>query len=150
MKKNLFKSLTFILFSILFLAPLNSVSAAIYQKPVFQNTTAAFKQKKKIKQSFFQKFIQKRIEKAFEKQVKSDFEQEQPNQTVGIIAILSLFVGVVLLLASTGIGFLLIFAALLLSIIGLITEDKPTYSRRAFWISLFITIYFLARYRSLI
>lgn len=144
MQKNLFKVFTFALFTMLFLAPL-SISAAIYQKEANQNQATIFENKEKPKQSFFQKFVQKRVEKFFKKRIKKNFEQGEPSQTIGNIALLMLFVGVVLLLLMSGIGFLFVFAALILSIIGLIIEEKPTNARRTFWISLLITLYFFAR-----
>jgi ElaB/YqjD/DUF883 family membrane-anchored ribosome-binding protein len=154
MKQNLFKSLLFSLLSIFFFLHPFNISAATHQKQAAENTKPVFEKKVKVKQSFFQKiaqkFIQKRIEKVLKKQSKRNFEQEQPNQTVGIIALLSLFIGFVLLLASVGIGALLVFIALLLSIIGLITEETPIYARRTFWISLVLTIYILARIRNVI
>jgi hypothetical protein len=149
MTNKLFKLFPYVLLSILFFAHPLSISATVYQKKVTQIAEPTFEKKTKTKQGFVQKliqrFIQKRIEKVLKKQAKRDFEQEQPNQTVGIIAFLMMFIGFVVLLAMSGIGFLLIFGALILSIIGLITEEKPIYSRRTFWISLVITIYFLAR-----
>jgi hypothetical protein len=52
----------------------------------------------------------------------------------------------VMLLAMSNIGFLLVLGALLLSIIGLVTEEKPIYSRRTLWISLLvITLYLVFR-----
>jgi hypothetical protein len=150
MLKNLFNPFVFTLLSILFFAQPLRISAAVYQKQITQNHISVFEKKEKTKQGFFQKFIRKRIEKALKKQSKHNFEQEQPNQTVGIIALLSLFVGFVLLLASVGIGALLVFIALLLSIIGLITEENPIYARRTFWISLILTIYIFARIRNVI
>jgi uncharacterized membrane protein len=150
MQKNLFKPFVFTLLSILFFAHPLSISAAVFQKQMTQKSTAIFEKKVKIKQTFFQRYIQKRIEKVLKKQTEHNFEQEQTNQTIGIIALLLLFVGFVLLLASVGIGALLVFIALLLSIIGLITEENPIYARRTFWISLVLTIYILARIRNVI
>jgi uncharacterized membrane protein len=149
MKKNLFKSLLFSLLSIFFFLHPFSISAATHQKQAAENTKPVFEKKVKVKQSFFQKiaqkFIQKRIEKVLKKQAKRNFEQEQPDQTVGIIALMLMFVGVILLLLTSGIGLLFILVALILSIIGLITEERPIYARRTFWISLLFTLYFLAR-----
>jgi hypothetical protein len=149
MTNKLFKSLHYVLLLVLCLSHPLSISAAVYQKLSVQNAAPTFEKKTKTKQGYVQKliqrFIQKSIEKVLKKQAKHDFEQEQPNQTVGIIAFLMMFIGFVVLLAMSGIGYLLIMGALILSIIGLITEEKPIYARRTFWISLVITIYFLAR-----
>ena len=145
MKKNLFKSLNLVLFLILFFAQPLSISAAIFQKQTTQNPTTVFEKKRELKQSLFQRFIQKRMGKALKRQTNRNFEQEQPNQTLGLIALIFMFVGVIFLLLQSGIGFLLIIVALILSIIGLILEDNPNHARRAFWISLLITLYFLAK-----
>jgi Flp pilus assembly protein TadB len=146
MQKNLFKPFAFTLLSILFFAHPLSISAAIFQKQMTQNPTTIFEKKREIKQSLFHRFIQKRIEKALKKQAKRNYEQEQPNQTIGLIALIFMFVGGILLLLTSGIGFLFIIIALILSIIGLIIEDNPIYARRTFWISLLITLYFLAKF----
>ena len=145
MQKSNFKSLIITLLScLIFIYPL-SISAAIFQKQTTQNPTTVFEKKRELKQSLFQRFIQKRIEKAIKRQTNRNFEQEQPNQTLGLIALIFMFVGVIFLLLQSGIGFLLIIVALILSIIGLILEDNSIYARRAFWFSLLITLYFLAK-----
>jgi hypothetical protein len=145
MNKTHFKHQILALFScLLFLYPL-SISAAIYQKQTNQNQMTFFENKLKTKQSFFQKILHKRIEKVIKKHINKNFEQERPNQTLGLIALIMLFVGVVLLLLTSGIGFLFIFSALILSIVGLATEESPTFARRSFWLSLLITLYFFAK-----
>jgi uncharacterized membrane protein len=145
MQKNLSKPFVFILLSILFFAQPLSVSAAIFQKQTTQKPTNVFEKKGRIKHGLFQKFIQKKIEKALKRQIKHNFEQEKPNQTVGLIALIFLFVGVILLLLTSGIGFLFVLIALILSIIALIIEESPIFARRSFWLSLLITLYFFAK-----
>lgn len=143
MQKKHLKSINILLFSCLIsLYPL-SISAAVFQKQTTQNPTTIFEKKREIKQSFFQRFIQKRIERVIKKQTKHNFEQEQPNQTVGLIALTFMFVGAILLLLSSAIGFLCLLIALILSVIGLITEEQPTYARRTLLISLLLTFLYL-------
>jgi Flp pilus assembly protein TadB len=142
MKKNLFNLFVFALVSLLFLTYPLSISAATQQRQVAENATPVFKKKLKIKQSFFQRFMQKRIEKALKKQSKRNFEQEQPKQTLGLIAMSFMFVGVLLFLLTLKVGFVFIFIALILSIIALATEENPIYARRAFWVSALLSLYF--------
>jgi uncharacterized membrane protein len=147
MKKILYKSFVFAFLSTLFLIYPLSLSATVYEKQKTHNNATVLSEKVKTKQNFVQrvvqKIVQKRIEKVLKKQTRRNFEQEKPDQTVGLIALTFMFVGAVLLLLSSGIGFLFLFIALILSIIGLFTEEQPTYSRRTLLISLLLTFLYL-------
>jgi Flp pilus assembly protein TadB len=144
MLKKQFKLFISVLSSILFLMYPLSISATIYEKQKPQNSATVFEKKVKIKQSFFQriaqKIVQRKIENALKKQSKHNFEQEQPNQTVGLLALAFMFVGAILLLLSSKIWILFILAGLILSVVGMITEEKPTYARRTFIVSLLLLL----------
>jgi Flp pilus assembly protein TadB len=145
-EKKMFKSLIFVLLSIAIWGYPLSISAAIYQKQFAQKTSLVFEKKNKPKQSFLEKFMQKRVGKILKKQTKQSPEEKKPQQPIGLIAMLFMFLGVIILLLGSKIGFLLNFIAFILSIISLIFEENPIYARRAFWFSLLICLYFLAKY----